>query len=258
MATKRPLVLFSGGLDSTFLLYDHLKKERSVEYTYIEGGQCKYKIGAEKETRNRIHRWLMNSIPEGANYLIRECSPGNYEMRDFSFGGARDVSWSQPIAWIIGAMMKADPERHSCVEVAYVIGDEALQLIESMEAAWNALWKICKQGEVVPLKFPLRVMSKTKILEQMPGELYALTWVCETPEFNHLDGSTPCGRCRACETRLVEEYRYKLRNGRELSEQHRIEAENEARQKAHQKEWEEEQAKKAAQGPSTASDVVIG
>ena len=252
MSTKRPLVLLSGGLDSTYLLYSHMKKKESVDYIYICGGQGKRKINCERETSDHIVRWLHANRGEGETHHCREANAGYNDLEGFSFADAKDVSWSQPIAWMLGAMMKAESARHSCVEIAYVMGDEALQLIESMETAWNALWKICKQGEVVPLKFPLRVTSKVRILEEMPGELYALTWVCETPNFTHLKGSSPCGRCRACETRLVEEYRYKLRNGRDLSEQHQIEAEKKARQK----EWEEEQAKKTAQETQPVDELV--
>lgn len=229
--SKRPLVLFSGGLDSTFVLWRHFKNNRPSDYVYIEGGQGTRKVNCEMETRERIIRWMEDNRAEG------ERTPSNYnrfnvQPSKVSLATGVNTSWTQPIAWIIGALSVADSDRHSCVEVGYVMGDEATQLIDQMQTAWTALWRISKTGEPISLEFPLRITSKTTILSEMPAELYALTWVCETPAGTTIDGFKQCGTCRACETRLVEEYRWSLRHGGQvLSERHAAELSNIASRK---------------------------
>lgn len=224
MANKRPLVLFSGGLDSTYRMWQHTKAGTKVDYLYIQGGQGETKATVEQASVDRIIDWLFRSTGEefvhhsksyGANSIVR-------------FGNSPSVSWAQAIPWLISALEKADPDKHSVVEISYVMGDEILSQIENFRIAWKAMWSISKQGEFVPLEFPLVTTSKQKILKEMPPKLYELTWVCEKPILNIFDGVNNCvdqGRsggfmCNACETRLTELYRYELRNGKTLAEAH--------------------------------------
>lgn len=242
MADKRPLLLFSGGLDSTWQMYLHGKNKERVDYLYIDGGQSSRKIDCEAETRNDIVHWLTkhfaaNGDPNFDAFYYINCI--HRKPVQVKWGRVENHSWCQPISWLIGALSVADPVRHSCVEIGYVMGDEATQLIDDLTKAWNALWAVSRHGDAPPLSFPLRYTTKMAIMEQMPGELYAMTWVCELPEGSAKGGYVPCGRCRACETRKVEEYRYELRNGRKLSEVHASEAERKAWQAA------EEAARKA-------------
>lgn len=212
--SKRPLVLFSSGLDSTFLLYLKAKSGQPVDHFYIDGGQGERKIKVEEEARYRVIDALKKLFPD---VPFRSVSTPVSKVK---FADAVSAGWRQPLAWLVGALEVVDPSRHSCVEIGYVIGDEMTQQIHNLQTAWAALWPIVKIGEMVPLTFPLTLTSKFQIIEALPAEVYAATWSCELPIHDVFKGVTECGRCRACETRKLEVLRYKMRTGRDLEAVH--------------------------------------
>lgn len=207
--SKRPLVLFSGGVDSTFLLYSHMVAFRSVDVLYVDGGQGPVKIRCEKKARQEILTWLRENA--SAWHVLERPDP----LSKVNFCNMPSATWRQLVPWIIGAIEATDPEKHSSVEVGYLCTDSNAQVFDKVIETWNLLWSICRKGEVVPLVFPLRLQYKSSVMKEMPKELYDLTWVCELPKLS--DSGTGeyihCGSCSACETRLVEEYRQRLRQG---------------------------------------------
>lgn len=241
MSNKRPLVLFSGGLDSTFNMLRHTIEGESVEYVYIDGGQGKNKIESEMATIGRI----LTALHEHARRKEKSVSLREVgsSLSKVNFCNTPSAGWRQPIPWLVSALEVVDPAKHSAVEVSYVQGDEIISRIPELKAAWAAMWSVAKVGELVPLEFPLKDTSKQAILCQMPKELYDLTWVCELPIMQTFAWPKSCieygrshnARCRACETRLVELYRFELRNGKTLEQYHIECAEKIAREEQEEK-----------------------
>jgi len=226
VSNKRPLVLFSGGLDSTFNMLRHTLEGESVDYVYIDGGQGKNKVNSEEATIDRILTALHEHARRKEKSVHHRFS--THPLSKVNFCNTPSAGWRQPIPWLVSALEVVDPEKHSVVEVSYVQGDEIISRIPELKAAWAAMWSVTKIGELVPLEFPLKDISKQAILCQMPEEIYKLTWVCELPIMQTFAWPKSCieygrshnARCRACETRLVELYRFELRNGKTLEQYH--------------------------------------
>lgn len=241
MADKRPLVLFSGGLDSTYNMLLHTLDGVSVDYVYINGGQGQRKVDAEEATIDRILQALHEHARRKEKVIRHRFS--THPLSKVNFCNTPSAGWRQPIPWLVSALEVVDPEKHSVVEVSYVQGDEIISRIPELKAAWAAMWAVTKSGDFVPLEFPLKDTSKQAILCQMPEELYKLTWVCETPIMRTFAWPQSCieygrgsgARCRACETRLVELYRFELRNGKTLEQYHIECAEKIAREEQEEK-----------------------
>lgn len=206
---SRILMLFSGGLDSTWLLYNRVKEGHAVDTFYAKGGQSQYKKECEKERRELIKAWIEQHAPEDKPAKITEVLPGQVEVQ---FGAAKHGAWRQAISWLVSALEVVDHTKHDCVEIGYVMGDEICQHFHDIQDAWRSLWKFSKLGDPIPLEFPLKITSKYSILLGMPGELYKLTWVCELPQLDE-GVLKPCGTCHACITRAVEEHRFFLKQG---------------------------------------------
>lgn len=192
---KRPLVLWSGGLDSTFLMW-HLLQTSDVDYTYIVGGQRLAKQDREDQARKAALKYFHEHAPFKANYVDPKVEANISNMGQ--------LTWSQPALWLIGALGAVDHTQHSSVQAAYVLGDEILAMQEFLQQTWYGLQGLSKQG-MVPLYLPLRMMSKYYILNMIPKALYDCVWYCETP-----DDDEPCGRCMSCITHLVELHRLTL------------------------------------------------
>jgi len=211
---KRALVLFSGGMDSTYLMWEMAEAGTQVDYIYADGAQGRNKSSVEEDSRGEIIS------------LIKEYWPGWYPhgggrvLSKVNLSATPKAKWRQALPWMVAAIEMVDPDVHTSVNIGYCADDDTLQEMHSMIEAWNAMWRFTKKGDVVPLKFPLRHTTKFAMMRDLPPEIYAATWVCELPTTNARKGATACGRCEPCMTREVEKFRFKLKTHKTLEEHH--------------------------------------
>lgn len=222
---KVPLVLFSGGLDSTYYLYK-LLKETDVEILYIKGNQGDVKITAELKARENIIEWLSKKM----KFKIRQSF-----IEDLSSASiTRNYKFGQITPWLFGALNVVDSNIHSNVDISYVMKDDINEFIPNIKTAWDNL-SYTIHSNPITLRFPLSLYKKQDILNDIPVKLYNLTWVCELPKATNVkysdniitveknvDGGyrklRPCNNCSACISRKVEEYKYKLLNKRSFKD----------------------------------------
>jgi hypothetical protein len=205
--------LWSGGLDSTYRLWQ-LLKEGPVYVAAIDGSQCAVKQRAEYRARQNLM-----SIFTDMGYEIKQVWTPRTVV---SLGHAPDLMFAQPAAWLLGALEVSDGRVHSRLEVGYVSGDQILPHLEDLRQAWRGLQAFTKHHPI-PIEFPLIYTSKLQMLEELPGELLKHVWHCELPlatgDFSSPEEVfTPCGKCPACITAKVERYRYELKNGMSYEE----------------------------------------
>lgn len=195
-----PLVLFSGGLDSTYLV-SCLLQNGPVDVLYVNGGQCPEKIKKELEARDKLIK-LMNEIYP---HKIQ----GQYEVLEPIYRHTgEDKKWTQPNTWMQGAYRVLKPDRHSCVKLAYVRDDGAFfgYHLPKMEQQWKAMLELGYIGKHVPLEFPMLNNSKLEVLEWIDKRLLEHIWVCEMP----VDGKA-CNKCCPCNliNATLREYKHK-------------------------------------------------
>ena len=187
---KRPLILFSSGLDSTYLLWTQLQKG-NVDVLYVSAGQHPSKVSAERSACTKIIEMLEEMT---GNRVV------NQKYIKVSDGIRHDSYWkfSQPASWMYAALHHVDYRAHSSVMIGYVLGDQILQCLGHLHAAWDSLYAISQHG-VVPLEFPLLEVTKQHILSQLPNNVAKQIWVCELPET--VEGRHyHCGNCIPCMT----------------------------------------------------------
>lgn len=193
---KYPLLLFSGGMDSTYML--DLALVKSHVYTmYVDGGQGPDKVTQEKKARVDI----FNSLLKCDNKVL-----GDFTLNDFSklqmTDAAKFTKFKQPIPWLLAALYKTDPIYISEVQIGYTL-DDAMFVLSEIKDLWNAAWKITHTEDLVPLKFPLidLMYEKREVIRFSNQELISKTWVCELPASKGKIYK-PCGKCPAC-ARLI-------------------------------------------------------
>jgi 7-cyano-7-deazaguanine synthase in queuosine biosynthesis len=197
-----PLILLSGGLDSTALVYSKLKAGINVATMYIDGNQHQDKVIAEKATRKKILAEFqrMYDKREVEGRVISDVSDIVDER--LIRAGADTFCLSQAWAWFSNAFTQADGFMHSSVEIAYVLNDSASSELYRLQEAWKILYASLKKGPLVPLEFPFMRTYKECLYDELPSRLRKLVWVCETPIITHT-GTTKekrheCGTCPAC------------------------------------------------------------
>lgn len=204
---KVPLILFSGGYDSTDCLLNTLVHQQCDILT-VWSNLLNY-LAQQQSEKIAIER-ILDKInnDEELVYRVR-----NKYLQDMQFVGKSTgitdltMGFGQPPFWLFTALITADSNIHSSVNISYIMGDDICYHAHYLKDAWESMWKACKVGEVVPLCFPFLdgeyKMSKTGIIADIDRnfpEYKELISYCETPLLK--EGSTDeylsCGVCRSC------------------------------------------------------------
>lgn len=120
--------------------------------------------------------------------------------------GADHHAFRQVMPWITAALINFNPERHSHIEIAYVLGDDInMHLVDIAQAVYSLGRMLF--GLPVQVYFPLAKTRKEKHYRhlneyQVPlgrddrtVSLIDLVWVCELPSNKWAEA---CGECHTC------------------------------------------------------------
>lgn len=208
---KVPLLLFSGGADSTYRLAG-LLKEGPVDVLYVDGGQHPLKTIKELECREETIRKLeqrsLHKVSGRFYFDLSVCRkhPGSFP------------SWRQVMPWIFAAHECLSDERHSRLEICYLLEDCISSVRHELEELWANLCYIQTGSRTtIPLNLPFIRTNKTRIYEALSRsderkELLDSIWVCETPHYARVPRTrkrkiVACGRCVPCkdQKRAIED-----------------------------------------------------
>ena len=213
MSNHIPLVLFSGGADSTAVLQYRLENG-ACDILIADSSVGELKLIAEERARTSIIEYLNR----------QDCTVGRilktYDLRtSLKIPVSRHWPLQQMPVWFMAALTTLDPDRHSMVDVGYVLGDDAQGSLDKLETLWNMavdlflgpMWDSQKGRYVplnIPLVFPFRYSDKKSIYKRLGSDLFHLTWSCECPICPSKDKQEqiePCGDCKPCKTRRAVE-----------------------------------------------------
>lgn len=183
-------VVWSGGLDSTLILYDLIKKNIDVSVITFETDV----FGRDKNILEQVARTRF--LQKFSNTKITE-----YKIKlDFPYTdnihGEGGICQQPYMINLIGLYGKKDTTYH----FGYHKGDdfftwhnEHIKILENINTI------MCKN---VNVNFPLRHMQKWQIIDRI--QYYGLddyVWFCEYPGNSH-NGKSECGNCNPCKTHM--------------------------------------------------------
>lgn len=191
-------VVWSGGLDSTLILYDLLKKGVDVSVITFETevfGLDKHHL--EHATRQRfLQKFSKNKIKE---YTIK---------LDFPYTDVRGYNGGLTQQPFMISMVALYGQPYTTYHFGYHKGDdffsyhnEHMKILENINSV---------MGKNVQLNFPLKFLHKWEIIDAI--QTYGLddyVWYCEYPE-NSKNGKLPCGECVPCKTHEQHSHLLKL------------------------------------------------
>jgi hypothetical protein len=261
---KVPLILFSSGLDSSYLLQEKLK-EGDVEVLYVRAIIGEAKMAMEQARQDKI----ISILQKETGHRVR--ARHVVDLGKAPFGNMEDHTFTQPPMWIMGALIVSDVRKHTELCIGYVVGDQVMPLLANMANAWENLQAVSKFTGAIPVKFPLYLTSKLDVLKNLHPEVIRNAWFCERPhevlpnmvsdvvrtkvvgEWNWNDGNKiidptkvkRCGRCDSCITMATALFKWKKIAGTAYWRHLRRTAREEQRQKQFEKELAETKAKMA-------------
>lgn len=222
---KKPLVLFSGGLDSTFLLYNYLLKG-DVHVCYVINAQHWDKPQVELEARRKLipilefetgNKVLSDTvIGIGTGVEIDRKHVSNQSTFVRNGDEVPDVAFGQAFRWLYALNMVTDGNIHSEVAIGYIMGDQIMGQIHNVRLAWDSTQCFTKMNPI-RLVTPLQNFSKDAIYREIPKHLMKYIWVCDTP-IDGNDGIVACGSCVSCATEMKTKWFWEHINSKKLSD----------------------------------------
>ena len=216
---QRPLVVRSGGADSTLMCLLLLKAGIAFDYFYVQGDHGPKKGFVEKLAilkQDRLFKDHLCPIVRNTFEKCRELETVTVSTQIHMNGD--NLRSSQAVTWLIAAMRHLD-RRHNAVYYAYLSSDQASCLIAEMRKAWEAMVAMTLVGcKSIPIEFPMLLMNKTDViygyLTESDDRLYQATWSCQLPRHALEGGYAACigsdetidhRTCSTCSTRRTIE-----------------------------------------------------
>jgi len=201
---KKVIVLFSGGLDSTYLLYKNAKEGNIVQPVYIELKNNENKTIVEKQQAKLIINELHNEF----GYNVRSLDI----ISSIEIYNASNVNFPQPLLWAISIPFVTGIE-YKEVQIGYVLGDDAIAYLEDIKHLYESTKSF--SYKFTPIKFPLIKKHKHDLLSELPQKYHNLITSCENPILKHYGIKLynnsyrfyePCCDCISCKKIITHNY----------------------------------------------------
>lgn len=201
---KEVIVLFSSGLDSTYLVYKNLMEGHTVRPVYVEIKNNENKSTIEKQNMHMLYELFQKYYDN----IVQPVVVSEVMMNNVS----SHLIFKQLPIWIFSIAYLSYYSVDE-IQIAYVANDDALSYIDEIKKFYRAhKWlHTVKQPKLV---FPLIKDVKREMMDKLPAEYKPYISSCENPQLQpyrmHVknpDGEVlkklqlykPCGSCTPCE-----------------------------------------------------------
>lgn len=195
MAKTRALLMLSGGIDSTYCMYQALSAGRKLVVHHVDLRTKEGRADAENRAVNQILRWFRAKGLTGFEYSSSTIDYSTFQHipRDY-------FSYSY-----MAGMILANPRHRDVKSLIHARHKDAFNLragqtFESASRRANgALTGIPKliTGRDIKIELPIEHLLKKEVIAACPPDLLRLTWHCRRPRKS---GAVfyPCHSCFTC------------------------------------------------------------
>jgi hypothetical protein len=199
--SKKVAVLFSGGLDSTYLVWKNLKDGNEVTPVYIEIENNKTKSTIEK---NRIELLLEEYRKE----FNRKINNIQYAVSVGVNANEDSLYFKQMPIWIFGMVFLQGMDVDE-IQIGYVSNDDAISYLDDIQNIYKSYQPICEPMK--PLVFPLIKTKKWKMADELPEQYRKLIFSCENARIIGSETAAfieyePCCECVPCKNIIATDY----------------------------------------------------
>ena len=195
MKKKTVLIPWSGGLDSTYMIYDYLCKGYKVKAFYVDYAAGSLRTLNELKAIESL-RYKFDKIGN-YNFVYYEKS-----ILDLKYQG--NLILAQVPIWIFSILNRIDEDVDE-VAIGYVMNDDAISFLPEIKNIYNANLKICYNKP--KLVFPLIKTKKEDIWFKLPQEMKDIVVSCEEPTSDFKD----CKQCPSCKRKYQTYFRDEIK-----------------------------------------------
>ncbi len=198
---RKPLVLFSGGIDSSYTVLCLTCEGTDIDVLSIDKMCHRLKEKMEENARDSVYKHL-ESFPRSGQVRNKYTHSAHYNNMFNS-----KASFTQIMPWLHAASVHLDPSIHSCVVLSYLADDDAALVFKEIQKIWKNMMKAMFFNQrQVPLVMPLATHTKQRVLSNLrsdTGNFEKNLWFCQLPETIPQESDAimkvqACGRCTSC------------------------------------------------------------
>lgn len=215
---KVPLLLFSGGLESTYLLHS-LLKIGPVDLLCFDHGYNMPSAAAEMKARKNI---LTAMAKRKDLHQVRNIRSLHERAFSRQAGGLPfEPAFPQLFEHLLSALYATDYSQHSSVILGLAFTDDSATIHDRIPGLWKSLFSVFRPSvnstSIPELQLPLMWFKRREVYQDTPRWLSSKTWSCCSPNFA---GGQPaaCGICVKCmdHKRMLEDIRIAKRQAAQL------------------------------------------
>jgi 7-cyano-7-deazaguanine synthase in queuosine biosynthesis len=207
MENKHPLILFTGGMDSSLLLKQKLK-ESHCDVFYLIDTTNPAKVAKEQAAQAAIiAEYSLGRFHVAKRFVAEAPIISSAHDEDRNLFGRLMVAVNQVV----------DPNRHSAVYCGGVRQDSFYHFRQTTANLWSELNRLTHWRNV-HIEFPYIYKDKEFVLTSLDEFTVKKVWVCDHP-FTNGGQIKRCGYCSACKLLKETLTDYKRKNGIAFSKQ---------------------------------------
>jgi hypothetical protein len=199
--SKKIAVLFSGGLDSTYLVWKNLTDGNEVLPIYIEIENNKIKSILEKNRIKLLHKEFRKEFHDNIHDI-------QYTLKVSVEANEDSLYFKQLPIWIFG-MIFSQSMNVDEIQIGYVCNDDAISYLEDIQNIYKSYQNVCEPMK--PLVFPSAKMKKWQMAHKLPKQYLDLVFSCENATIIGLEDAEiinyePCCECVPCKNIIASDY----------------------------------------------------
>jgi hypothetical protein len=177
--SKKVAVLFSGGLDSTYLVYKNLKEGNTVYPVYIEITNNQVKSLIEKNRIELLRREFLKEFKLPSHGYNEPVARINYLLNVGVVANESSLHLRQLPVWMLGLSFMQSMGVDE-IQIGYVSNDDAISYLDEIQAIYKSYQLICEP--MIPLVFPLTKKHKFQIADELPHQYMKYIFSCENAD----------------------------------------------------------------------------
>ena len=193
------LVLWSGGFDSTLVLYDACVEAKEKKLPRVRALSINHdQVGANREQQRARQRLLVCMKKRGLTFNWAEVNISTWG----AFGAPSQAGMVQPGIWMPAAVLYLMPTED--LLTGWARGDDVFHHLGDICGAFDNHARLMDKTGLI--RFPLEWTPKWKVLRRLrKARLVSLPWTCEEPK-----NWRACGKCMPCRDLKTARYRLRL------------------------------------------------
>lgn len=185
------LIMLSGGLDSTYLLYRALKETNDKVWAHhiILKNLSENRWEAELKATKKIVEYCKNIRGFG------------YSESEWGFYFKKYIAWDADVVAFVASQIVPNISLRNekvVLNTGRVQEDDkiatSIRQMEYSQAIWEASTKKYEKLVEKEIAKPIKHLSKKDLMKDMPQELIDMVWYCR----HDYNNGVPCGQCKSC------------------------------------------------------------